>query len=219
MATIAEVVAAYLAARDWPSEEDDGVFAMPVAGEAGAWVAYLDPLDDQQQLLVYSVPDVDVPRARLADVALYLTRANFGLAIGNFEMDLDSGDIRFKTSVDVEGGVLTEAMVDHLVLANVVTTDRYLPGLRAVAQGADPAGAVAEVERADLADAQAERAPLQRRQPPASKEPGRPASKGPGRPESKGPGRPGETGPGSKRAPRPRRPTGPTEPQDPPVAG
>jgi hypothetical protein len=37
-------------------------------------------------------------------VAEYFCRANFRLTIGNFELDFDTGDARFKTSVDVEGG-------------------------------------------------------------------------------------------------------------------
>jgi len=36
----------------------------------------------------------------------FLTRANYGLNIGNFEMDFQDGEIRFKTAIDVEEVIL-----------------------------------------------------------------------------------------------------------------
>jgi len=80
-------------------------------------------------------------------VALYLTRANYGLVIGNFELDLDDGEVRLKASIDVEGATLTEALVDHLVIAGAVTTDRYIPGLQAVIDGVSARDAIAAVDR------------------------------------------------------------------------
>ena len=40
-------------------------------------------------------------------VAELLARINYGLNIGNFELDMTDGEIRYKTSIDVEGGELT----------------------------------------------------------------------------------------------------------------
>jgi hypothetical protein len=62
----------------------------------------------------------------------YLARANFSLIIGNFEIDFDSGEVRFKTSIDVEGDELTYALFKPVVYANLFLTERYLPGLQAV---------------------------------------------------------------------------------------
>jgi hypothetical protein len=80
-------------------------------------------------------------------MAEFLTRANFGLAVGNFEMDWESGAIRCKTSLDIEGTQLNEALVEGLVNANLITSERYLPGMRAVAEnGANPEEAINEIE-------------------------------------------------------------------------
>ena len=81
--------------------------------------------------------------------AEYLTRANYGLSIGNFEMDFEDGEVRYKTSIDVEGGELTQGMIKNLVYSNCATTDRYLHGLMKVVYGnADPASAVRDAEAA-----------------------------------------------------------------------
>lgn len=145
---ITEVVQRYLAGRDWPSEEvAPGVFALPVAGTNGSWHGYIEAREAESQLLVHSVLPLEVPESRRTAIALYLTRANFGLVIGNFEMDLDGTEVRFKTSADLADVDLTETTVDHLLLAGVVTCDRYLPGLHHVLDGAEPETAIGIVEK------------------------------------------------------------------------
>jgi hypothetical protein len=148
MPDIRTAVARYLSRRQWPYEDRGQALATPVAGKNGSWVAFFEIRDADDQLLVYSIIPFDVPEARRTEAALYLTRANFGLAIGNFELDVDDGEVRYKTSIDVEDAQILEALIDHLFLANVVTVDRYLNGLRAVIEGAaaDVAVAAAEAE-------------------------------------------------------------------------
>jgi hypothetical protein len=147
MGRIQEAVTAYIEARDWPYTTDErGVVSFPGFGSNGAWTVYLAPREDDEQILVHSVVPEDAPVERRRDLALFLTRANFGLVLGNFELDLDDGELRYKTSIDVEDVEIVDKLIDNLVLANVATTDRYLPGIRAVLAGADPAKAVAEAE-------------------------------------------------------------------------
>jgi len=61
----------------------------------------------------------------------YLTRVNYGLPIGNFEFDFDSGEIRYKTSIIARDSVefLSDDMIQSLVINNVVIMDHYLPGI------------------------------------------------------------------------------------------
>ena len=128
----------YLGGRGWPFEEDGHEVASVAIGQNGQWPVRFEIREDDGLLLVYSIVSSLVPQTRRLAVALYLTRVNHGLAIGNFEFDLDSGEVRYKTSVDIEGAALEEPIVDHLLLANIVAVDRYLAGMRAVVDGADP---------------------------------------------------------------------------------
>ena len=43
------------------------------------------------------------PEEMRVPMAEFLTRANYGLRIGNFEMDFEDGEVRYKSSVDFEG--------------------------------------------------------------------------------------------------------------------
>jgi hypothetical protein len=47
-------------------------------------------------------------------------------------MDFESGEVRFRTSIDFEGQGLSYALVSNHVYPNVWMMDRYLPGLFAV---------------------------------------------------------------------------------------
>lgn len=123
------------------------LLSLPFRGDHGNWQCWAQVLEERQQFIFYSVCPVNVPEGKRLAVAEYLTRANYGLVIGNFEMDFRDGEVRYKTSIDVEGAEIAPALVRNLVYANVITMDRYLPGLLGVIYGnLTPEQAIAQVE-------------------------------------------------------------------------
>lgn len=136
--------------NDWPIERLDGGDGLRTAfgGESGQWSVFAYVRDKHEQICIYSVCPINVPDAQRAPVGEFLHRANYGMAVGNFELDFDDGEVRFKTSIDVEGASFGVALARQLVIANVFVMDRYLPGIMAVAFGdAEPAAAFAEIEK------------------------------------------------------------------------
>lgn len=98
-------------------------------------------------VLGHSIPDES--RLRLME---YVTRANFGLNMGNFEFDLDSGELRFKTVVDVRGieDIFDPVFIKRMVYVNVLTMDQYIPGVMRVLYGQEDVKAVLkEIESTD----------------------------------------------------------------------
>ena len=82
-----------------------------------------------------TVCPVNVPPERALAAAELLTRINYDLVIGNFEMDLGDGEIRYKTGLDVTGADLSLPLVQNAVYLNVLMMDTYLPAIMAVAYG------------------------------------------------------------------------------------
>lgn len=77
----------------------------------------------------------------------YLNRVNYCLPVGNFEMNIDTGDVRFRTGVEIPTGELTVHIVRALVYSNVHTIDHYYPGVVAVVHGGlSPEAALARIE-------------------------------------------------------------------------
>lgn len=68
--------------------------------------------------------------------AKYLTYANYGIVLGNFELDLTDGEVRYKISAPIGkkiGGVFSAIPsckeLHHLVKVAISTLARYWPGL------------------------------------------------------------------------------------------
>ena len=102
------------------------------------------PAAPQQQPFAAPPPPVVEDRSAVAE---YLTRANYGLRIGNFELDYADGEVRYKSSLDFEGQTLTAELIRNAIYPAVHTMDRYLPGLlRVTFGGATPHEAIEEVE-------------------------------------------------------------------------
>ncbi len=128
--------------------EDKPILQMGFSGNSGSWMCFAQAKDEQQRFVFYSIMESRVPENKRQAVAEYLTRANYGLMIGNFEMDFSDGEVRYKTSIDVEGGQLTPPMIKTMVYVNVLMMDKYLPGIMSVIYGgASPANAIAQIER------------------------------------------------------------------------
>ena len=65
-------------------------------------------------------------------MAEFISRANFGLMIGNFELNFDDGEVRYKTSLDVEDTAINFNLIKNLVYANITLMDHYYGGIMKV---------------------------------------------------------------------------------------
>lgn len=118
-----------------PLPHDPLSLAIRFEGLHGEWVSVATVREERQEFVFYSVLHQFVEEDARPRVAEYLMRANYGLVVGNFEMDFDDGEVRFRTGIDVEDDRLSEALTRALIYSNWVTMDRYLPGLQAVVRG------------------------------------------------------------------------------------
>jgi hypothetical protein len=142
-------VAAFLVDEGWPCEQlgEQQILRTGFRGSHGEWTCYAHCRPEFDQCLFYSVAPVRAPEVLRPAVAEYLTRANWGLIIGNFEMDYNDGEVRFKTSIQLEKTDLTPDLMRPLVYGNVVVMDKYLPGLEAViALTQTPNAAISAIE-------------------------------------------------------------------------
>jgi len=146
---ISEAMLKFFAEEKWPYMplESEPILRIPFQGTNGQWLCYAQAREEQEQFVFYSVCPATVPDDRRPEVAEFITRANYGLIIGNFEMDYRDGEVRYKTSVDVEGDDLSPELLRSLVYANVAMMDHYLPGIMAVLYGGTSAAeAIEQVE-------------------------------------------------------------------------
>ncbi|MBP0027348.1 MAG: YbjN domain-containing protein [Roseofilum sp. Guam] len=115
-------------------------------GDNGRWRCYARIHEADKQFIFYSICPLAVEEEYRGLMAEFLTKANYGMILGNFELDFTDGEIRYKTSIDVENDRLSLALVRSLVYANVTIVDRYLPGIVAVLEGSPVSDAIERVE-------------------------------------------------------------------------
>lgn len=144
-----ETLGAFLESDGWhpQANAERFLYRMMFAGQNGEFRCYAQIRADLEQFIFYAVSLMKVPEHARASVAEFVTRANYAMRIGNFELDLDDGEVRFKSSLDFEGEALTSNWIRNAIAPAVQTLDRYLPGIMAVSFGGKPARlAVKEIE-------------------------------------------------------------------------
>lgn len=147
--SLLDTVLQFFTQDDWAYTKIQGEPTLRLAfqGKNGHWPCYAQVFEDTQKLAFYSLCPTNASESKRSAIAEFIARANYGMILGNFELDYTDGEIRYKTSIDVEGDRLTTALIRNLVYTNVMTMDQYLPGILAMLeQGMTPEKAIRLVE-------------------------------------------------------------------------
>ncbi|MCD4738827.1 MAG: YbjN domain-containing protein [Anaerolineae bacterium] len=144
-----ETLGEYLRENDWHPHrlEDRYIYRVGFSGANGKYACYAQIRVDLEQFIFYVMVPIKAPEEKRLACAEFVTRVNYGLRIGNFELDLSDGEVRYKSSLDFENETLTYNLIEVAIYPAVKTTDRYLPGLMKVIYGAvGPRVAIEEIE-------------------------------------------------------------------------
>ncbi len=93
---------------------------------AGAWKCVIEILSDSEAS-IYSIFPMTVPPKQRHDVAMYLMQLNCQRVFGRFELDLDSGEIKFKTHIDCTHVPFSDKILDKTLFINMATVQKYIP--------------------------------------------------------------------------------------------
>lgn len=105
--------------------EPQTALRLPIQGQIGQWLCFVRILEVTERIVVYSVlPDLveAAQRPRLFHLIAWI---NYGLILGNFEIDPSDGEIRYKTSIDVEDITVSDTLIRNLIFSNFFSMDRY----------------------------------------------------------------------------------------------
>ncbi|MDM8527729.1 YbjN domain-containing protein [Anaerolineales bacterium HSG24] len=129
-----QAVQAYFKAAEWGYHRipDRHSLQTIFEGKNGTLTCLAHVRETQNQLIFYAVCPLKVPPDKRPTMANYLTRTNYGLAIGNFELDVSDGEIRYKTSLDLSGCQIETRLIQNVIQANVLTLDQYLPEIMTI---------------------------------------------------------------------------------------
>jgi hypothetical protein len=101
------------------------VIKTEVTGENGRWPCLAVAEEEGENIAFLSYFPSRAPANQRVASAELLTRINLDLKHGCFELDFESGDIRFRTSLSLTPDEVTPAMLERLVFMNLFTVDHY----------------------------------------------------------------------------------------------
>ena len=100
---------------------------------------------------------IRIPEGARPSIAETIARANYGLKIGKFEMDVDDGELRFQASQILTDGGLDDEVIGRLMGLTMAMLDTYLPAVLSVVYGNElPKDAIRCAEAGYLGPGEAE---------------------------------------------------------------
>jgi len=126
MGQVLETMCEYLDSDDWKYvRADENHVRLDYSGKSGLIRCYIRDSANDDYLSVTSDYPFNVPEERRNEVVTLTTMINYGLRLGNFEMDLDDGQLSFRTSMFLDGCSFGNKLMKKVLFMNLMTTDRY----------------------------------------------------------------------------------------------
>ena len=131
-------ILSYFDSQQWQYHIPEPTKTLAMLGismQSGKYHCIADVSEDFYRFIFFSICPTNVPSLRRKEMAELITRINYNLFLGNFELDFEDGEIRFKTSIIYETIELNHTIIDHIVTSNLVTMDRNIAILTTFAYG------------------------------------------------------------------------------------
>ncbi|AGA69691.1 hypothetical protein Desdi_2261 [Desulfitobacterium dichloroeliminans LMG P-21439] len=128
--TLFEILYRALKQDGWNFEYDEKneLFRIEIRGINSEFVSFIIVDEEQESLLCNTHIKQKIPFAKRLEVCNFINRVNYELAIGNFELDMDDGEIRFRTYLDSANSEPSREQLLNLLWNGAQTFDIYYPG-------------------------------------------------------------------------------------------
>jgi hypothetical protein len=122
---------------EWVDEYDALRFRIEskVTLECGTFRIQIYGNEQLRSLVFYVVSPMAIPRKRRPLVAEFITRTNYDLIYGNYEMDYMDGEVRHKMSMEFDGTPLNYSLLRYLLHMGLFHVQDFQPALEAVVMG------------------------------------------------------------------------------------
>lgn len=135
--TIADAINTFLEEDDWRFSFDEklGIFKFPLnlKGKMKKINYIIDV--ERNEYIVYTISPLGADEddeTIMANMAEFICRANYGLRMGNFELDFNDGEIRFKVHVPCNEIIPTTEMIQKSIYCPAKMFERYSSGILSV---------------------------------------------------------------------------------------
>lgn len=140
----------FLDSKKWKYKriEDKNVIHFGINASNGNIDCVAEVREEHKQFIFLSYCTIKAIDEKLNSINEYLSRVNYNLVIGDFEINFEDGKIRFKSSMFYDDLFpISEKLVEQNIITNLYMVDRYLPGIMSVMySGISPEQAHREID-------------------------------------------------------------------------
>ena len=113
--------------RHYDSDAEGGLIVAQISGDDGRWSVYVQITDDEdaRRVVIHGRLPARIPESNRVKSAEMLARVNYELIVGNFELNLEDGEVMFKTTLDLADGQLTQEMFERAYQLNAQCVNEY----------------------------------------------------------------------------------------------
>lgn len=123
------------------------VFLCNFAANNGNYRVLVGSEEKDHYVVIYVTSNISIHPEMRPAITEFITRANYAMRTGCFEMDLNDGEFRFRTSIVTPGTELSMAVFEKVFYTAISTIDRYVPGVLRIMYGnISPKEMIAEIE-------------------------------------------------------------------------
>jgi len=116
---------------DWKFDFDikNEIIKLEISGVNTNFHVFLLVDEKQESLLCNTYLKQKVPHSKRLEVCDFMNRVNYELANGNFEMDMDNGEIRYRTFLDLADAKPSKGQIQNIIWNGIQEFDSYYSGL------------------------------------------------------------------------------------------
>ncbi len=119
----------FLNTRNWifAVSKNSDIITFNLKGINGAYQCIVDVREDFKTFLFVTFNGNSCPESKMPLILDFLNRLNTYLTYGNFEIDIESRQIKFRTSIIVNGFELNNQIIEEIIDRNIWLMDYTSP--------------------------------------------------------------------------------------------
>jgi hypothetical protein len=125
---------------EWSRVEGDNIFVDLNIEDAPIAYAHAAVSSKLEQFVFYIVLALVPSAERRKECALVITDINHDILVGGFDLDFETGQLRFKNGLTFRGTDLRPQEIRNVVLDSMLAVETYVDRIAAVVDGQNPPG-------------------------------------------------------------------------------
>lgn len=122
----------------WAFEEvEASAFLVNYSSKKGNWNCIIELIPEKKRCIFYSVFPKKITATHYTGIFKFINDTNCKLEIGNFELDVNTNVLRFRTSIGLGNQALELSIFQDLAFMNVKTMNHFLPVIQGIIENDD----------------------------------------------------------------------------------